>query len=144
MTAVIQVGAPTDRSQYIHRLGRTARAGKQGDGVLLLAPFESYVLSELTDLPITPMEPPAPAPALLAEVARGLAAVDAQSAAQCYGAWLGEKNGSMRRLGWDKVTLVRWANAYAMTLGCRSPPALSRKTVGKMGLKGTPGLVVCD
>jgi hypothetical protein len=52
------------------------------------------------------------------------------------GAWLGEKNGSIRKMGWDKPTLVRWANAYALTLGCRAPPPLSRKTVGKMGLKG--------
>jgi ATP-dependent RNA helicase MSS116 len=170
VTAVIQVGAPTDRSQYIHRLGRTARAGKQGDGVLLLAPFDAHVLNELSDLPIARVEPVAPTPVLLAEVARGLAGVDPQSAAQCYGAhapvctfvgcapgcahvarvlinaspphaprpgaWLGEKNGSIRKMGWDKPTLVRWANAYALTLGCRSPPPLSRKTVGKMGLKG--------
>jgi ATP-dependent RNA helicase MSS116 len=141
VTAVIQVGAPTDRSQYIHRLGRTARAGKQGDGVLLLAPFDAHVLNELADLPIARVEPAPASPVLLQEVARGLAAVDPQSAAQCYGAWLGEKNGSIRKMGWDKPTLVRWANAYALTLGCRSPPPLSRKTVGKMGLKGVPGIV---
>ena len=142
VTAVIQVGAPTDRSQYIHRLGRTARAGKQGDGVLLLAPFDTYVLRELSDLPITPVDFVPPSPVLATEVARGLAAVDPQTAAQCYGAWLGEKNGSLRKLNWDKVTLVRWANAYSLTLGCRSPPPLPRKTVGKMGLKGVPGLIV--
>lgn len=36
---VLQVGI-TDKSQYIHRLGRTARAGKGGSGCLLVAPFE--------------------------------------------------------------------------------------------------------
>lgn len=35
-----QVGLPSSREQYIHRLGRTARAGKQGHGIILLAPFE--------------------------------------------------------------------------------------------------------
>ena len=28
----LQVGAPADRAMYIHRLGRTARAGKSGQG----------------------------------------------------------------------------------------------------------------
>jgi ATP-dependent RNA helicase MSS116 len=36
---VLQVGM-TERDQYIHRLGRTARGGKSGEGALLLAPFE--------------------------------------------------------------------------------------------------------
>ena len=35
VTSVIQVGQPADKAQYVHRLGRTARAGKQGSGVLL-------------------------------------------------------------------------------------------------------------
>ena len=46
----MQVGAPTDRAQYIHRLGRTARAGKQGRGILLLCTFERSFLKEVADL----------------------------------------------------------------------------------------------
>ena len=40
VTLVIQIGLPSTREQYIHRLGRTARAGKSGEGLLLLAPHE--------------------------------------------------------------------------------------------------------
>jgi ATP-dependent RNA helicase MSS116 len=47
VTLVLQVGQPSSREQYIHRLGRTARAGKAGQGVLLLAPFESQFVREL-------------------------------------------------------------------------------------------------
>ena len=36
VTHVIQVGLPQTRESYIHRLGRTARAGREGEGWLLL------------------------------------------------------------------------------------------------------------
>lgn len=44
---------PADRQQYIHRLGRTGRKGKEGQGILLLAPWEEFFLSAIKDLPIT-------------------------------------------------------------------------------------------
>lgn len=49
---ILQVGL-TDREQYIHRLGRTARAGKAGKGMLLLCPFERFLLRSIQDMPIT-------------------------------------------------------------------------------------------
>lgn len=49
----LQVGLPADRQQYIHRLGRTGRKGKEGQGILLLAPWEEYFVSSIKDLPIT-------------------------------------------------------------------------------------------
>lgn len=53
-----QVGLPADRQQYIHRLGRTGRKGKEGEGVLLLSPWEEFFLSAIKDLPIS--KTPAP------------------------------------------------------------------------------------
>jgi len=38
------VGVPSVREQYIHRLGRTGREGKEGVGILLLSPWEEYFL----------------------------------------------------------------------------------------------------
>lgn len=52
------MGLPADREQYIHRLGRTGRKGKEGQGVLLLAPWEEFFLSTTKDLPITKAPPP--------------------------------------------------------------------------------------
>lgn len=46
------MGVPSDREQYIHRLGRTGREGKGGEGILMLAPCEEYFLNELKDLPL--------------------------------------------------------------------------------------------
>ena len=57
VTAVIQVGMPSDKAQYIHRLGRTARAGKAGGGILLLADFEAGFLRQLSDLPLKQRAP---------------------------------------------------------------------------------------
>lgn len=47
------MGIPSDRQQYIHRLGRTGRKGKEGQGILLLAPWEEYFLKSVKYLPIT-------------------------------------------------------------------------------------------
>ncbi|KAG9388461.1 DEAD-domain-containing protein [Pyrenophora tritici-repentis] len=54
VTHVIQIGLPRDRDSYIHRLGRTGRAGKEGEGWLFLTPFEKQeVRRRLRDLPLT-------------------------------------------------------------------------------------------
>jgi len=58
VTKVIQVGAPVSRDQYIHRVGRTGRAGKSGDATLILAPFEKGFLDRLDDIPIKDHELP--------------------------------------------------------------------------------------
>ena len=36
----------------MHRLGRTGREGKNGEGILLLAPWEEHFLDDIRDLPI--------------------------------------------------------------------------------------------
>ncbi|CAK9056330.1 unnamed protein product [Durusdinium trenchii] len=53
VTLVLQVMAPMSRQQYIHRVGRTARAGKEGEALLLLLDHEEPFMSEIQDLPIT-------------------------------------------------------------------------------------------
>jgi superfamily II DNA/RNA helicase len=44
---VVQYGLPSSRELYLHRLGRTARCGNQGRGLLVALPFEqvSHVVS---------------------------------------------------------------------------------------------------
>ena len=43
----MQYGAPSSQEGYIHRVGRTGRAGSEGEAVLLLLPFEQKVLKGL-------------------------------------------------------------------------------------------------
>ena len=57
VTAVIQVGMPSSKEQYIHRLGRTGRAGKAGGGYLLLTPEENPFIKLISDLPVTRRQP---------------------------------------------------------------------------------------
>ena len=53
VTHVIQVGLPSSREQYVHRIGRTARAGKEGEAWLILNEIEAReARSRLRALPI--------------------------------------------------------------------------------------------
>ena len=56
----VQVGMPSDLDQYIHRVGRTARAGKQGRAMLLLHDFEQFFLKTVKDLPVTRVDTNSP------------------------------------------------------------------------------------
>ena len=62
------------------------------------------------------------------------------SAEQAYRAWLGYYNGHLKKVRWDKKLLVQQANLWAQQNGLSDQPALQKRTVGKMGLKGVPGL----
>ena len=109
VTLVIQLGPPTNREQYIHRLGRTGRAGKRGRGLLLLTPYETFVLDMLKGLPIEDdtqrvvAAAKADAGGVAAKVAAGVRAVSEQTRAVAYGAWLGawfsRRDGLLARAG---------------------------------------------
>ncbi|TFK49304.1 DEAD-domain-containing protein, partial [Heliocybe sulcata] len=56
VTRVIQLGIPSTSEQYIHRVGRTGRAGSQGRGDLVLLPWEvGFVSWQLTEVPLKPV-----------------------------------------------------------------------------------------
>ena len=145
VTFVLQVGL-TDRAQYIHRLGRTARAGKDGKGGLLLANYEEahMVKKELKDMPLEPTAIDVSAKTLAnTEKANQNVGKDKTlrlSAEQAYRAWLGYYNGHLKKVRWDKKLLVQQANLWARQNGLSEQPSLQKRTVGKMGLKGVPGL----
>ena len=141
---IIQMGLTTNE-QYIHRLGRTARAGASGKGLLILARFEAAFLMELKNLPLEEVEGP--------ELARFRSTTKEKiesllqnetlklSAERAYQAFLGYYNNNLKRLSLDKVQCVAIATEYAQTIGfVDQVPPLEKKTIGKMGLKGVAGI----
>ncbi|XP_044503749.1 DEAD-box ATP-dependent RNA helicase 31-like [Mangifera indica] len=139
VTLVIQVGLPADREQYIHRLGRTGRKGKEGEGLLLLAPWEEFFLSTIKDLPITKAPVPSFDPDTQKKVERALTNVEMKNKEAAYQAWLGFYN-SVKNVGRDKIRLVELANEYSRSMGLVSPPAIPKRVLAKMGLRNIPGL----
>ncbi|KAJ6334648.1 hypothetical protein OIU78_011502 [Salix suchowensis] len=139
VTLVLQVGLPASREQYIHRLGRTGRKGKEGEGILILAPWEEFFLSTVKDLPITKAPVPSIDPDTKKKLERALSQVDMKSKEAAYQAWLGYYN-SQKKVGNDKNRLVELANEFSRSMGLDTPPAISKVVLGKMGLRNVPGL----
>merc|ERR1712232_56536 len=143
VTAVIQVGVPSARDQYIHRLGRTGRAGKSGGCTLLLHDFEMYFLKSISDLPVKRLNGSRPFSSAKAPPDALWNPPHPKTACQAYQAWLGYYN-SAKGLGWKKEHLVQEATRFAESISALTedglPPPIMKKTVGKMGLKGVPGL----
>ena len=71
-----------------------------------------------------------------------LAKVPDQAKEQAYVGNLGFIKSLMKRYNLGAAGVVALANRYALAFGCAEVPALSPMTVGKMGLRGTPGLVL--
>ena len=148
VTHVIQCGL-TDREQYIHRLGRTARAGKEGSGTLLLYTYErTAMLKDLKDIRLTEVALDSINIGQYAPVVNSCISKVGDNrdlltgANQAYQAHMGFYNSNLRKLNINKAELVQMSNQFAVTIGCREQPKLLAKTVGKMGLKGTPGLLI--
>lgn len=47
VTTIIQYDPPGEPTEYVHRVGRTARMGHRGDAVLLLLPSEAEYVTRL-------------------------------------------------------------------------------------------------
>jgi superfamily II DNA/RNA helicase len=47
VSLVVQYDPPEDPNDYVHRVGRTARAGAKGDSILFLLPFETEYLESV-------------------------------------------------------------------------------------------------
>ncbi|KAF4334619.1 RNA helicase [Fusarium beomiforme] len=139
VTTVIQVGLPSDKQSYIHRLGRTARADADGRGILIVSEaegfFPKYSLKEINlisrEADLSPTN----------DVIAIASKMEDEDKSRVYQAWLGYYNSHMKSLRWDKEEMVRQANIYASEgLGSPDTPTIQKSTASKMGLRGVRGL----
>lgn len=143
---VIQVGLPSNAEQYVHRVGRTARAGNDGRAVILLTQPESFFMNQNRHLPIKPHthsdEIVNGAASCAPAVTKAMYNIDEVTKQRAYSSFIGFFAGSglLKPLRLDKPGLVQLANEMAIQgMACPEPPPMDKKVIGKMGLKGVPG-----
>ncbi|QDS67820.1 hypothetical protein FKW77_007210 [Venturia effusa] len=151
VTHVIQVGQPQTRETYIHRIGRTGRAGKEGEAWLIVPQLEQReAQNRLKGLPLvhddtlhapkvdmsTSQQIPAHVASILTDFGKALKMVDPEDMNKVYLALLGI-------YGWipQKRTLIEAINRLARYgWGLERPPQLSAGLAKKLGLSNIPGL----
>ncbi|KAL8787437.1 MAG: hypothetical protein Q9213_002214 [Squamulea squamosa] len=147
VSLVVQVSLPSDANAYTHRVGRTARAGKDGRAIILLTDAESFYLRVNPQFPIKTY--PASAKILASldstdTINAALKSADPVAKGKAYAAYLGFMKTFMNKLKLNPAGLVQMANQFALEgMLCEEVPKLEKKTVGyvpKMGLKGVPGI----
>jgi len=75
-------------------------------------------------------------------IEKALEKVPLQTKEQAYVAFLGFTKALKKIHSMDTPAVVKLTNQFSKSLGLEEPPALEPSTVGKMGLKGVPGLTI--
>ncbi|KAL2261473.1 hypothetical protein VTK26DRAFT_4074 [Humicola hyalothermophila] len=145
VTHVIQVHLPSVREQYIHRLGRTGRAGKEGQGWLLVSDSEIPGARELlpglpiqrcTDILAASVDATKETnlPREFSDVANGYRKLPYEVLADTYMSYLG---GSMKSV--DRQECVNEINNLSKySYGMDQPPAVPRRLLQNFprGIRG--------
>ncbi|CAB4385056.1 uncharacterized protein OCT59_005414 [Rhizophagus irregularis] len=134
VTMVLQIGAPSTREQYIHRLGRTGRAGKEGEGMLVLAPFEKGFTKLINDLPIKEVDGQS---YNVKEddnmIERALEELDIDQIKEASMAFLGYYAGKSSANYFKKIDLVSAVSEFSKAFGSEMP--VSPYVLDRFGLK---------
>ncbi|KAF9970041.1 hypothetical protein BGZ73_007359 [Actinomortierella ambigua] len=139
VSLVIQVGIPSSKEQYIHRLGRTGRAGKTGQGVLMMTPVERDFLRTMSDLPLQEdplmhqMEEIEGDERLLARLDEAKQRLDPELLNDSFTAYLGYYVGRTDVLQCPRRDILDSAKKFVKALGMEEPPHLSQMFLSKLG-----------
>ena len=152
VTHVIQIGLPPNRDQYIHRVGRTGRGDKTGEGYIFITDLEMQEGRQmLRGLPIKPdtelqtakvdmtkdAQLPADVAAILVQVGDATKKVSRFDKLSAFMASIG----TLQPIGGKQDiidSLYQWSR-YGW--GFDSPPAISPGLAAKMGFSRVRGLV---
>ncbi|TYG61628.1 hypothetical protein ES288_D07G164100v1 [Gossypium darwinii] len=131
----MNVGVPSNRAQYIHRLGGTGHDGKKAQGMLLLAPWEGFFLSSIKDLAI------AEAPLPLVDPGGG-GAFRHREEDQRVGLYVAcfRYYSRIKKVGEDKHRLVELANDLSRSIGLYNLPEIPTRILNEMGLMNSPAV----
>ncbi|KXG46376.1 uncharacterized protein PGRI_052320 [Penicillium griseofulvum] len=156
VTHVIQVGVPRDRETYIHRLGRTARAGKEGEGWLFMHRAEQDVYRKrLGRLPLKVHEGlesadadlsqtfsnDTPVGQIINKINEGLAQCDGATKVKSYMGQLGTTTGNFN----SKREAIQALNQmFTIGYNMHTLPELSPKLMQQMGLNKLDGVSAGD
>lgn len=148
VTHVIQVGMPQTAEIYVHRIGRTARGDKNGEGWLFRLPFERHSrmlskfplegdnsletakvdMTQIATLPEDVVE-------ILSRVSEATALVPAELKTTAYISSLGSTTGAL-----SKPALVHSLNNRAKYGWGSNPPKVSPRLAEKLGLNRIEGI----
>ncbi|MBC7543444.1 MAG: DEAD/DEAH box helicase [Candidatus Sericytochromatia bacterium] len=81
VSLVINYSVPQDPETYVHRSGRTGRAGKEGVSLIFVTPEDRYYFAQI-EKKVSFMTYGSPAPAPTPEIAASKPAIDTESAAE--------------------------------------------------------------
>ncbi|KAF4654151.1 hypothetical protein FOL47_010111 [Perkinsus chesapeaki] len=151
VSSVIQVMAPSHVDSYVHRVGRTARAGKEGTAVLLLPEEESSFVSELLrhTIPLQPLPRAQLDPQWLlntndltaAALSGGWASSNASMLHQAetmYASLLAHLKSSRSKLRNSQIISI--ASGILRSCGMSSVPGIPEDLAQKLGMQGEPEL----
>lgn len=158
VTHVIQVGVPRDTPTYIHRLGRTGRAGKEGEGLIMFHEGEMRTFrNRLGELPIEMDEislrtsrvdltdDQAEHEPAVSEILTQLQDAMENTSASVKEEAYKSQFGSLLPSFYNKSAAVDAMNKLAVYgYGLPSPPHMSPMLLEKMGLNRTRGVRSMD